>query len=206
MLRAVGALLLAMIMLPALADPSAADYQSLLAAAKRGDQSTDWRALRLAYAESADFDLLGVRTIALRKKMFAALQAEDFPGAARAAQRLLDVDFVDLDAHLVGELAYGKLGDAAQAKFHHDAVLGLMGSICTGDGQTPATAFAVISIGEEFEALRVLGLHRTQQTQLEENGHTYDRLEVVDKEGKAQSFFFLIDRVLASEAKAHEAR
>src|ERR1700761_350470 len=73
---------------------SEARYQALLAAAKgAGDQPVDWQALRFAYADSAEFDLYGLRSDATRKAMFQALNSSDYKGAIAAAKTILDQDY-----------------------------------------------------------------------------------------------------------------
>src|SRR5262249_27950743 len=115
-------LLLSWVPVAAAADASAS-YQALVAAAKRGDGTVDWQKLRFAYSESPDFDLFGVKTQALREKMSAAFRAGDFAGAVAQAKLVLDQVYVDIDAHVVCDLGYRKLGDATRAKQHHDIVL-----------------------------------------------------------------------------------
>ncbi len=202
MLRAALVLCLLFVLIPAHAGDNGATYQALVAAAKQGNGPVDWQAIRFAYADTTDFDPFGAGTAAERKKMFDAFNAGDVAAALQEAMRLLDRVFVDIDARIVCELAYQKLGDAAQAKTHHEALIGLLKSIRTGDGRTPATAFTVISVGEEYGMLHALGLQRTKQTLVRDGGHAYDRLDTVDRNGTPQSLFFQIDRVLAAEAAA----
>jgi len=200
MFRAAAVFCLLFVFGPGYAADPAENYQALVAAAKQGGRPVDWQALRLAYAETADFDVLGVRTAAERKKMFDAFNAGDFTGAAQQATQILDRDYVDLDAHMICDLAFRKLGDSAQAAAHHEAAMGLLNSIRTGDGRTSATAFTVISVGEEYALLRAFGLKPTKQALISSGGHAYDRLDVVDRDGKPQGLFFLVDRVLAAES------
>jgi hypothetical protein len=185
---------------------SEARYQTLLAAAKAGgDQPIDWSALRLAYADSAEFDLTGGRTDAARKAMFAALNAGDDKAALVQAKVILDQDYLDIDAHVAADLADQHLGDAAGAKHEHDIALGLLRSIRTGDGSTPQKAFTVISVGEEYATMRAFDLKVTDQALIQAAGHSYDRLNTTDSDGKTQSFFFLIDSVIAAEGAALKA-
>jgi hypothetical protein len=185
---------------------SEARYQSLLAAAKAaGDQPVDWAALRLAYADSAEFDLSGDRTDAARKAMFAAINAGDDKAALVQAKLILDQDFVDIDAHVAADLADQQLGDAAGAKREHDIALGLLRSIRTGDGSTPQAAFTVISVGEEYAMMRAFDLKVTDQALIQAAGHSYDRLNTTDSDGKTQSFYFLVDRIIAAEGAGLKA-
>jgi hypothetical protein len=190
---------------PALAaDATAYAAQAAAARAAQPDK-VDWQALRFAYADSPDVDLVGDKTDAARKAMFQALNGGDANTAIVWAGRILAVDFADIDAHVVLNLAYQQAGQAAQAQREHETVVAILRSIRTGDGSSPAQAFTVISVGEEYQVMRAFAMSVKKQALVEANGHSYDRLDVVDGDGKAHTFFFLVDRVLAAEAKALKA-
>jgi hypothetical protein len=186
---------------------SEARYQSLLAAAKAGGgQGVDWAALRLAYADSAEFDLTGARTDAARKAMFNAVNAGDPKTALAQAQIIIAQDYVDIDAHLVADLASQKLGDTATSSREHDIVLGLLRSIHTSDGASPATALKVITVGEEYATMRAFDMTVTGQALVQDSGHSYDRLSVTDPNGKPLTVYFLVDSIVAAERGALRPR
>jgi hypothetical protein len=211
MRNALGALLLLFALAPA-APAAAFDgasemrYQSLLAAAKAGGAAIDWGALRLSYADSAEFNLSGDRTDTARKAMFQAINAGDDKGALAQAKLILDQDYVDIDAHVVSDVAYQHLGDAPSAKREHDIVLGLLRSVRTGDGATPAAAFTVISVGEEYAVMRAFDMKVNDQALIQNAGHSYDLLNVTDADGKPQRFYFLIDGIIAAEGASLKPR
>jgi hypothetical protein len=178
-----------------------ARYQALLAVAKAG-KPVDWRALRYAYADRPSFNVLGDGLDPLRKQMFDAMQANDFAGAITAAQQVIDKDFVDADAHLIVFLSDVKLGQREEGFRDRDIGLGLIVSMQTGDGKTPATALTVINVAEEYSYLRAVNLRPSSQSLIHDGGHSYDVLNAVDQAGQTQSVYFLIDRVVADEAKA----
>ncbi|HZC16658.1 MAG TPA: hypothetical protein VE309_07845 [Caulobacteraceae bacterium] len=182
---------------------SEARYQSLLAAAKAaGDQPVDWGVLRLAYADSAEFDLTGGRTDAARKAMFAAVNAGDAKTALTQARLILAQDYVDIDAHVVADLASKKPGDTATAAREHAIVLGLLRSVRIGDGSSPAMALKVITVGEEYAVTRAFDMTVTGQALVQDGGHSYDRLSVTDPDGKPLTIYFLIDNIVAAEGAA----
>ena len=181
------------------AEDAAARYQALVAAAKRSDQPVDWQALRFAYAETPDFDPLGAVTRTRREKMFAAYAAGDNKTALAEAVRVLDQNYTDIAGHVVSEVASHDLGDEGRARQEHEIVVALLRSIRTGDGQTPASAFTVVSITEEYDYLQYLKYEFHQQALVSADGHSYDRFEV-ERDGKSHVFYFLADRVLAAEA------
>jgi hypothetical protein len=195
-------LALAMAAPPARADAAAeAHYRALLAAAKAG-RSVDWRALRLAYADSAEFDLTGSSMEATRKAMYAALNGGDAARALAQAQAILDHEFVNIEAHLAAAKAYRELGQPSAAAQERAIAAGLLQSIQTGDGTSPATAFTPIAIREEYVLVGARGRRVTRQSLISRDGHSYDVLDTTSDAGDTKSFYFLIDRVLAAEAAA----
>jgi uncharacterized protein DUF4919 len=187
---------------PSFADDAATTYANLVRAAKAGNQTVDWQAMRFAYADSPDFDVFGTKTADQHKQMFTAFQAGDYRKALGLAAAILDQDYVDIDAQAVSDIADQKLGDSAAAKPHHDAVIGLLRSIMTGDGLTEATAFSVISVTEEYGVLRIAGWRSTGQSLVRGEGHVYDKLGVTESNGQSRDVYFLIDRVMAAESAA----
>jgi uncharacterized protein DUF4919 len=193
------------LLLVPLADAAANDaedkYLALLSAAKQNAGPVDWQALRFAYADSPDFDLMGDRTEAIRHEMIQAFNKDDFATALAKAKLIIDQAYIDLDAHWVAAAAHKHLGDVPAAQKEHDITAALMKSIMTGDGSTQETAFTVITVHEEYALLHILGLDVTRQTLVNENGHGYDLMSTVDGDGKTRDFYFKIDRVLAAEAR-----
>jgi len=199
-----AAMLCAAVLLPAhagAADPEAR-YQALLAAAKAGDQPVDWQALRFAYADRPSFSVFGDGLQDVRKQMFTAFKAKDYATALGLAQRIIDQDFIDSDAHLIIAACDGAMGQPRLGQRDREIGLALIQSIETGDGQTPATALTVITVAEEYAYLRAKGLRPTRQALVRDGGHSYDLLTTTDQDGKPREVYFLIDRVLADEAKA----
>jgi hypothetical protein len=178
-----------------------ARYQALLTTARATDPaSVDWQALRFAYADSSTFDLTGAKTDPARKAMFAALNKDDNQAVIAQASAILAADYVDIDAHVALDLAYQATGHAPLSAQEHKIALGLLRSIRTGDGSSPDKAFTVISVGEEYATMRAFAMHVTGQALVEAPPHSYDRLNVTDPDGKAHTFFFQVDRVLAAES------
>jgi len=182
-------------------DPEAR-YQSLLAAAKAGDQSVDWQALRFAYADRPSFNVFRDGLEDVRKQMLAAVDSKDYAGALNLAQRIIGQDYIDPDAHIIAFLCYVRMGQPEKGVRDRDVGLGLIRSIKTGDGQTPATALSVITVAEEYTFLRASGLRPTSQSLVREGGHSYDVLSAIDQTGKPRAVYFLIDRIVAAEATA----
>ncbi|HZZ88594.1 MAG TPA: DUF4919 domain-containing protein [Caulobacteraceae bacterium] len=185
--------------LPPTPDPDA-QYQALLAAAKANPGVVDWGRLRLAYANRPSFKVFAQS--AAKRRMFEAANASNCPEALKQAKAVLADDYIDADAHFLAAFCEDAAGDAQAARLDRMAGGGLIKSIQTGDGLSPATAFTVISVDEEYALLRALGAKVQEQSLVQQDGHAYDRLEVLATDGRKSAYYFAVDRLLAAEAAA----
>jgi hypothetical protein len=179
-----------------------AKYQAMLAAAKANPAATDWQALRFAYANRPSFSLFVANEG--RKAMHAALAASDWQGLLDAANKLIDIDYVDGEAHMAAGTAYGKLGGHPdEEKREHAIATGLFRSMRpNGNGKSREGAFVVISVAEEYElVVSVLKRRVTEQRLVSAAGHVYDELDTAGKEGDKVTYYFQIDCVNAAEAR-----
>jgi hypothetical protein len=178
-------------------DPEAR-YQELLAAAKAAAPNADWLALRNAFAQRPGFKILSQS--AAKRQMFESAEKSDCATALPAAKAVIEEAYVDIDAHLVAAFCEENAGDAAAARLDRDIGAGLIASVRTGDGLSPATAFTPIDVDEEYALMRALGAKVTQQALAQQDGHSYDVLSTLGAGGQPATYYFLIDRVLAAEA------
>ncbi|HUZ34305.1 MAG TPA: DUF4919 domain-containing protein [Xanthobacteraceae bacterium] len=172
-------------------------YQKLVAQAEAG-RPVDFRALREAYASSPNYDPYGLKTTGLRGAMLQAFAEHDCGEAVARAKAVIDLDFVQIDAHLVSALCYGNSGNAVAERRERTIAEGLVVSILDSrDGRSPQTAFDVVAIDEEYAILNVLQLDRKMQTLIDQDGHSYDRFDaIVKKTGEKETVFFNIDRLV----------
>ena len=184
----------------ALSVDTEAHYQTLLAAAKAAAPNADWGALRLAYSRRPGFK--AVADSGAKRQMFEAGQTADCTTALSAAKAVLAEDYVDIDAHLVAAFCEDRAGDKTAAQLDRDIGAGLVASVETGDGLSPASAFTPIDVDEEYALMRALGVHVTDQALIQSGGHAYDALTTLDQAGHKTTYYFLIDRVLAAESAA----
>jgi len=184
------------------AAPNDADarYQTMVTTAKADPKMADWQALRFAFADRPGFTALNRNLNGTRKKMLAARQSGDFKELLVQATAIIDQDYVDGQAHLLASVAMTAL-QQPDADDERVIAVAIFKSIQTGDGLTPATAFTVISVSEEYELMFARQRQVTHQSLQNANGHAYDVLETKGRNGDAVTFYFLIDRVLAAEAK-----
>jgi hypothetical protein len=176
------------------ADPEAR-YQALLATAKASAPYSDWEGLRMAFAKRPGFQLTGQDV--LKGEMFKAVEAADCAAALTEAKAVIAEAFVDADAHLVAAYCDEKQGDAAGATLERDIGLGLLKSIETGDGLSPASPFTVIDVDEELALMRAKGLKVVGQALVRQGGRAYDTITAADDKGESATYYFLVDRAQA---------
>ena len=71
---------------------------------------------------------------------------------------------------------------------------GLIDSIrSSGDGKSPAKAWVVISVAEEYAVLQALGFKPSGQSLLHQNGHSFDVMKAKSDDGTEQTFYFNVD-------------
>jgi tetratricopeptide (TPR) repeat protein len=172
-------------------------FEALLARVNQRDKAVDFQALRFAYTETAHYHPYSPDRRTAHQAMYSALNNQEYEKALAYSHQLLATTGVDLDAHLVACRAQKQLANAAQATCHQDLLKGLIQSIQnSGNGESPATAFVVISTDEEYFLLeQVFGLQVLRQELVEAHGHWYDKMTAVDPEThKQRTLYFNIDR------------
>jgi hypothetical protein len=175
---------------------AASSYEELLAQAKSNSATVDLRALREAYAESAQYNPYDSKEGGLRSSMVDAFNRHDCNNAMKYAQAILDSNYVDIDSHTAMERCYRSLDKPLQSRHHGLIARGLLAAVmATGDGKSPKTAFVVISIAEEYAVLGRLGLRKTRQAIKKAEDHRYDLMTVTNKSGGTENVFFQIDRL-----------
>ena len=175
--------------------PEKSTFEALLEKLKKGDTRVDYRELRMAYAGSPQYSPYGDDSDA-RDAMFSALNNGAYDKSIEFVEKLLRKEFVDIDAHMVASIAYAKMKNAEKARYHREIVKGLIRSILdSGDGITPEAAFQVISLREEGAVHGALGLRQHSQALIKENGHSYDKLSLIDPgTNKETVVYFNVDR------------
>lgn len=182
---------------------AADDYAAMVARVKGGDVAIDYRALRDAFAASPGYAPYGGDFDAPRDAMRKAFNAKDCAKAAASAEKVLDLLYIDIMAHLLSGRCHELAGDQAKADFHRKVARGLLDSIiASGDGKTPKTAFIVVRIDEEYDVLSALRLKLTTQSLDSADGHAFDRMEVTSASGQQSVVFFEIDRPMTWLSKS----
>jgi hypothetical protein len=185
---------LAMAPAGAFADDTPASYESLLSQLKSGFTDIDYGQLRDAYAASAGYDPYSHGGDD-DKALAAALKADDCVNVISSANRLLDTNFTNISAHVYASTCARKLKDESSAQYHRKVAQGLLASIAhSGNGETPQSAYVVISVDEEYAFLATSGRRVTDHSHVQFGPHECDAMDVVDGSGVKETIYFNVDR------------
>jgi hypothetical protein len=181
---------------------TAKDYQTLLDKVKSGDLSIDFRKLRFAFTET-DNNSSSVADKEQRGKMFKALTDKKHKEVLKMAEKALEANYVDLNAHYIAFVANKELKNAEKAEFHRNVLNKLIDSILRGnDGKTAEKSFEVIVVDEEYSLLRLMGYRVIGQSLQKVDGHAYDVISVEKSDSKeATKFYFNVDKVFEAYNK-----
>ncbi len=172
-------------------------YDVLLEKVKQKDPSVDFTELRHAFYESPHYNPYA--PMLTYRPLNAALAQKNYEEVLKIAESVLAKNFVEVNAHMSAQIAYQETGNAERAEFHKFMAEGLLKSIKGSvDGKSTATAFEVISVAEEYGLIRSLGLRPIGQALLDEKGHRYDAMTVVDpKTNQESKIYFNVDKPLS---------
>ncbi|HSD45517.1 MAG TPA: DUF4919 domain-containing protein [Pyrinomonadaceae bacterium] len=176
-------------------------YDALVEKVKQKDPSVNFTELRHAFYESPNYNPYA--PMMAYRPMNAAINQKNYEEALKIAENVLAKNFVEINAHIVAQIAYRETGNTEKAEFHKFMVDGLLNSIKSSvDGKSKEKAFEVISINEEYGLIRSLGLRPIGQALVEDKGHSYDVITVVDPQTNQQTeLYFNIDRPFKWQSK-----
>ena len=174
-------------------------FEAMIKSVKQDPSSVDYTALRMAWAEYEGYDPLFFVSDEYKQSVDEIYKAEK-SGSLVNVRRLcvdhFDKYFVDIAWNATCALAYRSFDSNAEEDFHTAIMRGLGDSVfSSGDGQSPETAFVLVSLSEERFVLHVLGVKKLYQALTEHNGKPYDMWSVEDpKTGNEGSVYFDIER------------
>jgi hypothetical protein len=119
--------------------------------------------------------------------MFRAYKAQDFDGAIAAAEKVLAINYLDIDAQVVCDLSHRMMSDSISAEPCHEMASRLLRSIAdSGDGATAESAYRVIAVREEYSYLNALGVRPVGRQRKD----GVDAVEVADRSGATRTVYF----------------
>jgi hypothetical protein len=174
--------------------------KELLQSAKLNPDETDFTKLRHAYAMSAEYRPYFPTTeedIDDLESLIDAHKAKHFQKAITLADRLLRLNYLDIDAHIIASEAYINTGDKRKAVYHFKFATHILASVYqSGDGMSYQTAFKVVNLREEYVILQFFKLTRISQQMDYDQGHNFDVFETVDpKSNEPRRMYFNTDLI-----------
>jgi hypothetical protein len=143
--------------------------------------------LRMDYAAAADFNPYW-KVDPDREAIIAAYREKDYRKVFDLSEPWLAKCPVDADIHALRSTAATALGDIKGSIHDLYFAYGLMDSVIqSGDGQSPKTAFKVISVAEEYSVLREFGAQVTGQALVDGK---YDQMKCKFPGGKEATVYF----------------
>ena len=169
-------------------------YDVLLEKLKQKDPTVNFTELRHAFYESDLYNPYA--PMMTYRPLNAALAQKNYEEVLKIAESVFAKNFVEVNAHMAAHVAYQETGNTERAQFHKYMADGLLNSIRGSvDGKTKETAFEVISINEEYGLIRFLKLRPITQALVNDNGHSYDAITVIDPATNKESvIYFNIDK------------
>jgi len=168
-------------------------FDALLQAAKADPDSVDFTELRMAYAESSQYDPYRSSTehyVAVCE----LLKSGEIESAKDRVIQSLNEHYLDIEMHILASEIYEMLGDEQRARHHARFAVKLLGSICrSGNGKTPETAFQVIDLAEEYAIMSMLNVECISQELRREGDHYSDVFRVRLADGSETLIYFNID-------------
>jgi hypothetical protein len=168
-------------------------YEAYKTRVMAGDLNIDWRDFRLAGAlgeVSQGFDSQPVHD-----QFVDDLAAGRYEKALTEAQIVIDRNMANGEGHLLAVTVLQKMGRSEEAK-KQEAILNAIGKSImeSGDGASAEKAWFTVAPSETvFFMTEALGAQIEGQELVHVNGHAYDKLTVLDRQGKRRVVWFNTD-------------
>ncbi len=163
------------------------NYNLLLDSIKN-NLSEDYFSLRMAYTKTEDYSPYDIEERDLLKKSLSLIGKLEYDEGLSVLHSIQETNFVNISSHLYCEYVYKLIGDSVKSKYHYKIYKGLLNSIYkSGDGDTPQTAYIVISPKEEYNFLNWFDLKFIEQKWVKENGYSFDIMKFINKKTKKKS-------------------
>lgn len=178
------------------ADSGGSSYDELLAQLKSGNTMIDFQALRYARAEQPGYDPYAALADPDKGDLIRGMVANNLDQVSTVANRIIERDYTDIDAHAALATVLERRGQTQQATFERAVADGLLLSIQqSGDGMSPETAYVVIGVAEEYTLLGAMGVQVARQSLIHADRGPVDALEVVNQNGERRTVYFDVSRL-----------
>ena len=149
--------------------------------AQQDHEAVDYAELRSLFAQTPFYQPYAGAEQQFSDSMFQALERGRHSDALNLAGRILQENYVSLDAHYVARAVYTQRGDQRRRQRHDHALRALFTAIRdSGDGQSRGSAFSVISTRELQSFVSLYGLELLDSELEADELGTHDRVVVRD--------------------------
>jgi hypothetical protein len=140
-------------------------FAELKKRAESMDSTLDFYNLRMSYTRTSLYHPDDSLLIPLKRRMLSLFDVHKFKEAALVGDSILRKDYCDLFTHLGMVKIFNRLKETKKAQKHDFIFNGLIKSIInSGDGNSPETAWMVISVQEEYFIVKYYGFGYLSQT------------------------------------------
>ena len=177
-------------------------YDALSARVLGGDETVDWRELRLAAVVggvNGDFSWREAD-----KRAQKDINEGKYDAALNEALSITKHNIANPEGHFDAFVAYKHLGKDAEQEKERTMLDGILKSISSsGDGKSAATAWFTVDTSEEYIYMNlVLGLRPKSQALVKQNGQAYDEMTGRPESGPEQTIWFNTDTEMKMMARA----
>jgi len=174
-------------------DTAAKKYDAYKTSVMAGNLQIDWRAFRLA-AALGDVSQ-GFNSQPIHDSFVQDLDAGRYEKALAESQIVIDRNMANGEGHLFATLVLQKMNRSEEAQ-KQEAILTLIGKSImeSGDGNSAERAWFTVAPSETvFFLTEALGAQIQNHQLVHLNGHAYDKLNVLDRQGKKRVVWFNTD-------------
>ena len=178
-------------------DAGGSSYDALVAQLKSGNTAIDFQALRFARAEQPGYNPYAALADPDKGELIRGMAANNVNQVATVANRIIERDYTDIDAHAALATVLERRGQTQEAAFERAVADGLLRSIQqSGDGMTPETAYVVIGVAEEYTLLGAMGVQVARQSLIQADRGPVDALEVINPQSnERRTVYFDVGRL-----------
>lgn len=187
-----------------LRQPADSEYRRLLLEAQQLSFTLDFNRLREAFVKSPEYNPYGGVKLKWLPEAYKSVEDGDFDGCLRNVNKVLDYNYMSLEAHMIGVVCSGQKGAFEQEDKHRYMVEGLMTAIeNSGDGRSQQSAFQTISTSELRGFVRLKGLQVLDQSIVYDKQGIYDKMQVRDPEsGDEYALYFNVSQQFVRDQQA----
>lgn len=150
-------------------------YQLLVEKVSRRATADDFKALQENYILSSHYHPYDIAESTDSKALFEHMQSQQWQQCATQAQKILNYNFISLNAHFAAMVCANKTDDYLNNDKHKYILKNLIDTIArSGDGESPQSAFMISSTTQLRAFVRLQGFEITGQKLMHKKEKTYD--------------------------------